>query len=497
MYESFESTDSFDASNYLAGTSGRTRTILITAFHQYPDPLGGLIEIATQLSQSGNRVLVGLWADSTMVADTCNSFSRLIRWVTNSKSPQEQVKEIILKETPEIEFVTLSKRKPIRYVWKWPSRIHLAELQNLYDEPVGKGFAIGASLIDGTRKSNKNAVFSRRLITFFSNSYDDVLNNSTQIINDLNVEDVIIFNGRRTHDHALSTAATNMGCRKLCYEVGGSDGGYDLYSHGTHDRVALQERMLASFESDSGLIQYAEQWFEARRSRMDEDGKRFKGNQLSGTPISIPEAHTNLVFYSSSTDELASVGKEWNSPFGEQEDAIKMLSEVVSQIDGVHLTVRTHPHMMQKSRKSQRTWNQVISKMSNVTHVPANSHIDSYDLLNSADAVVVFGSTIGIESAYLGIPTATLAPSFYDELAAVTSIGSIKELESWILQLPQVENMLALPYGYFSRARGFRFRNFNSYHGQYGTYLGAQIGIRSKVIRTLFALENRLRRITW
>lgn len=495
MYESFESSDSFDASQYLDATSGRT--ILISAFHQYPEPLGGVLEIATRLTQSGNRVLVGLWADSTIVADTCNSFSSWISRLLNSRSPQEQVQKIIQKELPDIELIALGRRKPIRYIGKSHSRIHLTELQNNYDEPVGKGFSIGASLIDGTRKSNNNAFFSRKIVELFSKSYDDVLSNSLRVLTDLHIDDVLIFNGRRTHDHALSAAAKMAGCRRLFYEVGGSDGGYDVYSHGTHDRVALQQRMLENFDSGRESIRYAEQWFQSRRARIDADVKRFTGNQLSGTPISVPKESLNIIYYSTSTDELASVGGEWNSRFGQQEDAIKALSKVVLQLNGVVLTVRTHPHMMQKSRKSLKEWNQIVSNLPHVRHIPANSQIDSYDLLEVADAVVVFGSTMGIEAAYHGIPTATLSPAFYDEIGAVASISSINELETWISKLTDVDKTLAFPYGFFSRTRGFRFRTYISNQEIYGTYLGAQVGTRSKLIRTVFALENRLRRITW
>ena len=47
-------------------------TVLITAFHQYPSAMAAFLEIATAEIKSGNRVLIGLWGNQTIVSDTCS-----------------------------------------------------------------------------------------------------------------------------------------------------------------------------------------------------------------------------------------------------------------------------------------------------------------------------------------------------------------------------------------------------------------------------------------
>ena len=64
--------------------------------------------------------------------------------------------------------------------------------------------------------------------------------------------------------------------------------------------------------------------------------------------------------------------------------------------------------------------------------IAPESPISSYSLLDVADKVIVFGSTMGIEAAYWHKPVICLAHSFYLKLEVAYNPKTVEELWSYI-----------------------------------------------------------------
>ena len=503
MLSSPQIDEQFNALAFLEGQSNQHgKKILICAFHQYPDALGALLEIVENTYKAGYEISVGLWAEQVEVADTCNSYSPLLMKLLKRKSAQNFVREIITELYPKVEFLELANTgKPKRYFGYGFQKIHVEEVQRMFPENPGKGYAIGASLIDGTRRSISAANFNKKFINKLSESYDSLNKSATELLSKNKFDKVILFNGRRTHDQALINVCKNLDVDYLNYEVGGSDGNFDLYQHGTHDRTELQKRMKYSYKSNlnSGAKEHAHEWFQRRRFRKDYVAAQYAAKQKTGTELNFKNSNSKKIgFYSSSTDELASVGAGWESIFGEQEDSIALVAQLTSVRPDIEFVLRTHPNMRNKSKKTKKQWNQFVASLPIDQHIDANSQLDSYALLDQLDGIIVHGSTVGVESTYWGKPVISLAPTFYDELGCVNFPKTIQELENWLDNLPEPNPQeSALPYGFFIRTRGLNYRNYISDRGIFGTFKNFDVGQRNTFIRKIFEIENRLRRITW
>ena len=87
----------------------------------------------------------------------------------------------------------------------------------------------------------------------------------------------------------------------------------------------------------------------------------------------------------------------------------------------------------------------------NLTVIAATAPCSTYDLLDAAEKVIVFGSTMGVESAYWGKPTILLAGAFYHELDVCYAPATPEEIYPLIecRDLPPKSREGAIRYGYY------------------------------------------------
>jgi hypothetical protein len=483
-------------------------TVLITAFHQYPSAMAAFLEIVTSEIKSGNRVLIGLWANQTFVSDTCSLTSPLLLSAFRKTSVQDDVREYLENLSSEYEnlrFVNLTDKRGKRWHFGRGKKIKIKDIQNLVGEFNGQGYAIGASLIDGTRRSLETASFRRSIVELFSSSYVRVVNQLETLIVNENIEKVILFNGRRVHDHAILAATEKTQISAEIYELGATNLHYDLYSHGTHDRQALQQRMskqfaLAISEDETNARSLANEWFLARQRRGPLGTNSFVDRQLLGLSFDKKSAVNDVTFFASSLDELASIGPEWESDFKSQENAISQLKICLDHIGGYRLIVREHPFMAHMERSSLKDWRKFLANLgSNVLVVQAGSQMDTYKMITDSDLVVTYGSTAGIEAAFMGRPSLLLAPSFYDDLGVSQMARNPTQIIEWLSDpklLPSAQ-LGCLTYGYFMANRGKEMNDVEMTSPLSFIYQGRSFGPSSRTIQRILAIENRIRRFFW
>ena len=74
-----------------------------------------------------------------------------------------------------------------------------------------------------------------------------------------------------------------------------------------------------------------------------------------------------------------------------------------------------------------------MSNIDGVRYIPPTSSIDSYSLASASDLIITFGSTIGVESLYLGKPTISLAKCSATVFRCLRYVESTDELEKYLL----------------------------------------------------------------
>jgi hypothetical protein len=138
-----------------------------------------------------------------------------------------------------------------------------------------------------------------------------------------------------------------------------------------------------------------------------------------------------VVFYTSSDDEVAAISEDWDSPWGSQIDAARMLIDAFQDIEEIKLIIRVHPNILTKNRTDQMLWRNLNSNK-NVLIIAPESRVDSYSLMNSSQGVLTYGSTMGVEAAYWGKPLGLLSRARYDELVENSYLDSIEKVRTWV-----------------------------------------------------------------
>ncbi len=75
----------------------------------------------------------------------------------------------------------------------------------------------------------------------------------------------------------------------------------------------------------------------------------------------------------------------------------------------------------------------------------------------SADVVFTYGSTSGVESAFIGKPVVVMGPSAYDLLGCARRITSADEIAACLDEPPTPHPEKAIPYGLMMQRRGFNY----------------------------------------
>lgn len=208
------------------------------------------------------------------------------------------------------------------------------------------------------------------------------------------------------------------------------------------------ENLSASSEAK---IDLGRSFFERRRNALYSGDKVYVDKQSIGLlPESWDRSKHNVVIFNSSEDEFAALGDEFDkyALFESQLEGLKFIKEQLAVNTQLKITLRVHPNLTGINYSYVRDLYRLKDERFDV--IEADSPVSTYTLLDAADTVVVFGSTMGIESVYWGKPTILLAGAFYYELGCCY-IPQTKEEFALMLskKLEPKEQIKAIMYGYY------------------------------------------------
>jgi len=336
----------------------------------------------------------------------------------------------------------------------------------------------------------------RRII----HSYIHVFYSVIDEIKKLNLDKIIIFNGRFLHEKAVESACRATKTEAVFYET--LRNRIVISEKNFHNREQLAINMFKlwnSFENPTYKEIIGKQYFEKMRSK---NNAFFISNPENLGEI-LEKDRKYVVFYTSSDDEIAGLWDENSRPLGEQVDAINQLIEYFKKVTNYKLIIRIHPNLVNKSKTEQFRWSK-FDQSENIQIITADKKIDSYELMMKSSGVMSYGSTIGLEAAYNRIPSAVLCHSFYDLLGPVDLVLSIKDLTEWIEKLHKLSDeelkkrqTSALIRGFYMSEAGKHFTNAKIYEVGEGswrcnTYLGFKIE-PSKLVRIYYRIIHHLK----
>lgn len=437
--------------------------VLFPAFNQWQFALDALAETALACRDLRSSVTFAFWSRHTPMADTGWTSSHRLAQVFQSRTLDGRYEEgLRAAGFRDPAFAS----PPIR---KWKPQAPLPPVVGLDRSSVRKlsyrGSPVGRAILqvrpEPMTPTAEDHKWPRRWVERSVRSYAFVYDQVSHLIKNQKISSLITYNGRFLHDRAAVAAARDLGVGVIYYDLGGLDTGFDLTIDETHDWSALQDRMKAMYQRwpEEERNQVGAQWFSDRRDHRDPWNAHFIDGQRQGEQIELPTGDCTVVYFSSSSDEIAELDVDWKEYFGNQHEAVKLVSDFCRRTPGYRLVVRTHPHKRHKPERDVEEWYQLVHEIKPDLHIDAHSPVDSYELMRQADLVVTYGSTTGVEAAFAGKPVIVLGPSAYDELGCAVRPRTREELEIAMMKRSTQIPERAIPYGLMMKRRGFALQH--------------------------------------
>lgn len=251
---------------------------------------------------------------------------------------------------------------------------------------------------------------------------------------------VFIPNGRTSRQKAARKVAERYGIPVTLYENGRARPN-SYYAGGTqpHDRLASQAEVdqLTKKLSRKAIETLADEWLSLRMAPSG-GTNTFSGLWQAGAP-EMSADRKRAVFFASSFDEFLAFGPMWTiDSWAHQFEAFDLMMSILEK-SGVDLVLRLHPNLGSKSRRY------FLREMNDVKALAAkhptlkvywhNDSVNSYDLVKSADYVIVERSTIGLEASMMGKPVWVTQASQWDLTADIRQVLKPEDITEALMSL--------------------------------------------------------------
>ncbi|WP_375585602.1 hypothetical protein [Cyclobacterium xiamenense] len=309
---------------------------------------------------------------------------------------------------------------------------------------------------------------------------------------------VVLFNGRYAYTRALLRACEVVGIKYFTHERGANQTKYMLFENTLpHDLAYFEKCMKTSWEGGihpvSEKIEIAKRFYENRRMGKSQSWFSFTENQIPDLlPVEWNANDYNVVFFLSSEDEFIAIGDQWVSPlFTTQLDGLEYIFSKQADIENFKYYIRIHPN----SRSAVEFVKKVSQLESDqIRIILPESPISTYQLLFNANKVVTFGSTVGIEAAFWGIPSINLGVSFYKQLNVTYNPASRENVIPMLTdrKLPPKNKSGTYRYAYHLSTFGYQFEIYYPESLMSGRYRGYNLQAIPRLSQIAFA--NHIKR---
>ncbi len=295
---------------------------------------------------------------------------------------------------------------------------------------------------------------------------------------------VYTFNGRMSILRAVLRACQSKNVNCFLHERGSTLNHYSLCENTLpHDIKYRHSKIVNQWNFSTLDIQEKEkigaEFFVERSKGIMDSWTSFTDYQKENLlPDNWDDQKNNIVIYTSSEHEYASIGDIWKiNIYESQFDGLQKIIESVKHKSNLHLYLRVHP-LMKNFEYADRELREKFNILSspNLTVIPAESEISTYALLKKASKIITFGSTVGIEAVYWGKPSILLGSSLYQDMGVTYNPNSHEELLILLEEDLQPKDKIAsLMYGYYSKTFGIPFKHYQASGIFTGTFKGVNI----------------------
>ncbi|CAD5268106.1 MULTISPECIES: hypothetical protein [unclassified Imperialibacter] len=331
------------------------------------------------------------------------------------------------------------------------------------DERYDIGQSVASSLISLLRVSSLDLQEHRELVKDYMVGSAEIYYAFKRFLAVEQPALVYLFNGRWAHTRAVFRACQRAGVRCVLHERGQDIHHYGLFTnHFPHsiENFTTKAKELWERSDKSEKIESAESFFKSRRVGANVDWYSFIDKQdTNQLPEGWDDTKVNIVIFNSSEDEVAAIDDEWkNHLYDSQLEGIRAICKDLLSRSDIKLYLRLHPNLANADPSETNAYSAL--SYANLTVISPESKISSYLLIEKADKVVTFGSTVGIEATFWNKPSILAGKAFYEKLESTYNPNSHSQLIAYCKQkdLASLEKRGALIYGYYFRSFGSKYK---------------------------------------
>ncbi len=340
------------------------------------------------------------------------------------------------------------------------------------------GSSVMSSVICSLKDSTPNMAEYADLIYRYMLSAFITYRSVRNFLRQTKVDCFYIFNGRMSMTRGILRACEAEGVEFYTHECGNDSETYSTFHNQMpHGIQMMTDLMLQHWQNAVSSVEretVGAAWFQNRAKGVKVNGYSFVEQQRAGMlPSERDPNKRHIAIFNTGSFEYVTVGDDYrNHLYSNQIEGLRRIIASLEPYKGIlHLTIRIHPNLANLPKEI----NPVLRLQSDfVTVVPPESPVSTYALIQHSEKVVVFNSTVGIESVFFGKPSILAGKTTYQELGGNYTPQTHEELIALILQqdLPPKDKLGALIYGYFLNTFGtpFEFYKAQTFFG--GTFNG-------------------------
>ncbi len=475
------------------------RILFLEHYSQWVPHFGTTLELIEQHVEQGDEVCLVCCNRSIPTCDVNADHglrSCATCWIARRQGLATLSRRIALRWTP---LVTPEMRREAATL-----RTRFATTDELKAYAIGNldiGYAVLSSLVSRLRDPypdllrHEPAVNSLAVTTLYT--YRTLLRH----IDTFRPDRVYLANARLAPMRAAMRACEARGVSFVVHERGHDTHHYALFANTMlHDAAQWEANIRASWQSAEPTERERKgaAFFEARARGADQGWMSFVRDQdATQLPADWDPACRNVVIFLSSEDEYVAINPSWRYPFFR--DQLEGLTGLIARLavvipPNMHLYLRAHPNMRAIVNPYARRFGKLTAPF--LTFIPPESPVSTYRLIQAAEKVVSFGSTVGIESVYWGKASILCGPSLYAGLGGTYGPDSWQSLLDLVLDpaLPPGDRGAALMYGHHLSTFGTPFRHYTPHGFFEGTFRGRTLGVPAW-LHHLAHVADRARRV--
>ena len=435
---------------YLSSTidSINNKKILVISYSGMTPHLEASLDIAIRLSKK-NRISylhLGKYVSRASLYST-NFLKRKLQLPLRVNRAE---KYLIKQSNQNIEILNPIKIvKSIRRSYQkfdernFSARIHnLEDLKSLEYKNYNIGIGIGSTLITYLSNSDPfplNEREKKECIEQINSSIKSILF-AEKILEKDKYDCIVILNGRLSCENAIKQVAYKRKLEVYFHESAFINKRYFFENYMPHNFKERKKEMskMKKEVSPNIISSLGNDFFRRKTKGEGVYEESYTKNHKSSLSIVLnnlieknkSEKRKIISFFTSSDDEYEAIEgsnlryKEWIS----QGIAIRMISEIIKDL-GYYMIVRVHPNLTNKHQSEKHRWmkHKEFIEKNGFYWINEDNPDSSYKLIEESDLIITSGSTIGLESIYLGKPSITIAECYYDSIIPEAKICKCPE----------------------------------------------------------------------